>query len=227
MTLHSTFEISGLADVRARVARLGLQAKDLRRPNGSIGAEVVNRNRARLGRSVDVNGAPLASKRAAKLGLVPLGGEHRTPARSIRWGLAGGDLELYSSWIGARLAYKGGVVVPKTKKYLTIPMEARGGSESNGRAGLTLADGRSVTGRRALHYENTFFLRVNGKLFLVQKDKRKNARNWKGAGALRFLFLLVKSVRYPKNEWLGFSDADLEMAAKTYGEHMDTFEGAK
>jgi hypothetical protein len=224
VSLHSTFEINGLRDVQQRIARLGLQAKDLRRPNGFIGAEVVNRNRARLERGVDVNGRPLQSKLSDRLGLVALGGANRTPGRSIRWGISGGDLELYSSWIGARLAFRGGVVTPRVKKYLTIPLEARGGSEARGRAGLSLAEGRSVTGRRALHYDNTFFLRTNGKLFLVQKDKRTKG---KMAGSLRFLFLLVKSTRYPKNEWLGFSDADLEMAAQVYGKHMDTFEGGK
>jgi hypothetical protein len=220
MGLHSTFEINGLRDALLRIARLGLQAKDLRRPNGFIGAEMVKRNRARLDRSVDVNGRPMTSSLSKKLGLAPLGGGHGLFGKSIKWSLSGSDLELFSTFIGAGVAYRGDTIVPRVKKWLTIPLEARGGSESRGRAGLTFPEGRSVTGRRALHYENTFFLRVNGKLFLVQKDKRTKGKH---AGSLRFLFLLVKRVKYPKNEWLGFSNADLEMAAKTYGEHMDTF----
>ena len=221
MGLHSTFEISGLRDVQQRVARLGLQMKDLKRPNGFIGAEMVKRNRARLDRGVDVSGAPLASTLSKKLGVAPLGGGHGLFGKSIKWTLAGSDLELFSTFIGAGVAYRGDTIVPKVKKYLTIPLEARGGSEARGRAGLTLEDNR--TGRRALHYKDTFFLRVNGKLFLVQKDKRTG----KNADKLRFLFLLVTRMKYPKNEWLGFSGADLEMAAGVYGKHLDTFEDKK
>jgi hypothetical protein len=219
MGLQSSFEVNGLLDVQRRVAQLGLNAKDLRRPNGFIGAEVVKRNRERLGSGVDVNSRPLQSKLSQKLGLVAMGGAHGLFGRSIKWGLAGGDLELFSTFIGAGVAYRGDTITPKTKQWLTIPLEARGGAESSGRSGLTLEGNR--TGRRALHYKDTFFLRANGKLFLVQKDRRVKGEK---AGKLRFLFLLVKRVKYPKNEWLGFSKTDLEMAADVYGRHLDTFE---
>lgn len=164
---------------------------------------------------------------AKRLGLVSLGGEFGLFGRSIKAEpLAQGDgVDLYSTFIGANVAYLGKVITPKNGQYLTIPLEAKGGEFSavsaKGNflsAGLGLHDNR--TGRRASHYAGRFFLRTNGKLFIVTKDSRKSANQ-----KLRFLFLLVRSARYPKNEWLGASDDDMAMAAETYANHLDTFKG--
>ena len=209
--INGVIEVLGLRDIQERIARLGLNAKDLRRPNAFIAQELPLRNRRRLEQGVDVNGMPLKSKLAGRLGLVPLGGAHGLFGKSVHGGIDGQDVDLFSTFIGAAVAYYGKVIRPKTKQYLTIPVRARGGQSSDG--ALEVLGNR--TGRRALHYSNTFFLRRNGKLMLMQKT---------GKGSLRVLFFLVKSVRWPRNEWLGASPADLEMVADRYGQHLDTFD---
>jgi hypothetical protein len=157
---------------------------------------------------------------------VPLGGESGLFGRSIRAEpMATGDgVDLYSTFIGADVAYQGKVITPKVKQWLTIPLEAKGGEASRSETGNFLSAGLSMkdnrTWRRAEHFDNTFFMRTDGKLFLVQNDKREKGKN---ARKLRFLFLLVRSIRYPKNEWLGASNDDLVMAAEVYGAHLDTF----
>lgn len=227
---QQSVEIRGLEDIQRRIALLGERLKPgaLRRPSVEVSKQLVLSNRKRLGRGVDVEGRALSSALAKRIGLVPLGGEFGLFGRSVRAEpMSSGDgVDLYSTFIGADVAYKGKVITPKVKQFLTIPLEAKGGefSESDSgsflRAGLGIKD--NYTGRRALHYENTFFMRTDGKLFLVQNDKRKAFKN---ARKLRFLFLLVRSVRYPKNEWLGLSPGDLTEAAEIYGRHLNTFEG--
>lgn len=227
---EQSVEIRGLEDIQRRVALLGERLKpgSLRRPSVDIAKQLVISNRKRLGQGVDVGGRPLSSALAKRMGLVALGGEFGLFGRSVRAEptSSGDGIDLYSTFIGADVAYKGKVITPKVKQFLTIPLEAKGGefSESDSgrflRAGLGIKD--NYTGRRALHFENTFFMRTDGKLFLVQNDKRKA---FKGSRKLRFLFLLVRSVRYPKNEWLGIAPSDLTEAAETYGRHLDTFEG--
>jgi hypothetical protein len=233
MTLQS-IEVTGLEDIQRRIALLGERIKPggLRRPSVEIAKALVASNRARLGRGVDVHGRALRSNLAKRLGLVPLGGEYGLFGRSIRAQAiaSGGDgVDLFSTFLGANVAYQGKTITPRTKQYLTIPLEAKGGEFSRESArGNFLTAGLSLkqnwTGRRAAHFENTFFMRTDGKLFLVQNDKRKK---YSGANSrkLRFLFLLVRSVRYPKNEWLGVSDSDMAMAADIYGRHLNTFDG--
>ncbi len=207
-------EVSGLKDIQERVARLGVRAQDLRRPNAFIGAQLVLNNRRRLDAGVDVHGMPLRSKLSARMGLKPLGGAAGLFGRSVHWEIEGRDLNLFSTFIGAGVAYRGDTIVPKVKKWLTIPMRARGGEFARADRAVAVLGNR--TGRRAAHYskKTTFFLRRNGKLFLMQKEP---------GGGLRALFFLTKKVRYPKNEWLGLSASDFEMAMKKYGEHLDTF----
>lgn len=160
------------------------------------------------------------------MGLVPLGGEFGLFGRSVRAEpTASGDgVDLYSTFIGADVAYKGKVITPRVRQYLTIPIEAKGGELSESESGSFLAAGLGIkgnrTGRRAAHYDNAFFLRTDGKLFLVQNDRRKR---FSGSRKLRFLFLLVRSIRYPQNEWLGASGQDLADAAPVYASHLDTF----
>ncbi len=230
---QQSIETVGLADVQRRIARLGDRLKPgaLRRPSVDVAKRLVLSNRKRLGRGVDVHGRPLHSGLAKRLGLVPLGGEFGLFGRSIRAepSSSGDGVDLYSTFIGADVAYKGKVITPKTAQYLTIPLEAKGGESSTSESGSFLAAGLGIkdnrTGRRAGHYENTFVMRTDGKLFIVQSDKRKKFSD-ANRRKLRFLFLLVRSSRYPKNEWLGVSNDDLSMAAEVYGAHLDTFQGA-
>jgi hypothetical protein len=220
----------GLEDIQRRITALGARLKPgaLERPSTDIAKRLVISNRRRLGRGVDVNGRALNSQLARRLGLMPLGGEHGTFAQSIQaraiTGSGSDGVDLYSTFIGAKVAYYGKTITPKRSRYLTIPLEARGGefsSSASGRfmsAGLSIGD--SYTGHRARHYDNTFFMATDGKLFLVQNDKRKKF-SADGKRKLRFLFLLVKSVRYPKNEWIGVSSDDTAMAIQVYGDFLD------
>ncbi|HET7437519.1 MAG TPA: hypothetical protein VFN10_22635 [Thermoanaerobaculia bacterium] len=227
MTLQS-IETIGLADIQRRIARLGDRLKPgaLRRPSVDVAKRLVASNRKRLGRGVDVYGRPLHSEMAKRLGLIPLGGEYGRFARSVHAEpMSGGDgVDLYSTFIGADVAYQGKTITPRNAKYLTIPLEAKGGEFSQSDSGGFLSAGLSIkdnfTGRRARHYDNTFTLQTDGKLFIVQNDKRKkfNGNNEK---KLRFLFLLVRSTRYPKNVWLGAAREDQEMAATVYGAFID------
>lgn len=178
---------------------------------------------------MDVQGRPLRSGLAKRLGLVPLGGEFGLFGRSVRAEPAqqGDGVDLYSTFVGADVAYKGKTITPKVKQYLTIPIEAKGGEFSESSSGRFLSAGlhlkQNHTGRRAGHYTNTFFMRTSdGKLVLAQYDHRKRYDKQR---RLRFLFVLVRSVRYPKNEWLGVSNDDLGQAADVYGRHLDTFDG--
>jgi hypothetical protein len=231
MTQQSV-QIVGLQDIQRRIALLGdrIRPGGLRRPSVEIAKRLVASNRARLARGVDVHGRALRSNLAKRLGLAPLGGEWGRFGRSIRGEpmTSGDGVDLYSTFIGADVAYKGKTITPKVRQYLTIPLEAKGGEFSRSDSGSFLGAGLSIknnrTARRAEHFENTFFMRTDGKLFLVQNDKRKKFSG-PNSRKLRFLFLLVRSVRYPKNEWLGVSDSDSAMAAEVYGRHLDTFEG--
>lgn len=230
--IQQSVETVGLSDIQRRIARLGerLRPDSLRRPSVEIAKSLVRSNKQRLARGVDVHGRALKSGLASRLGITPLGGEFRTFGRSIKaepYG-RGDSVDLYSTFIGADVAYKGKTIRPKTKKYLTIPLEAKGGEFSRSQkgnflsAGLGLADNR--TGRRAGHFKDTFFMTKDGKLFLVQHDKRQRFSG-PNRQKLRFLFVLVRSAQYPKNEWLGVSNDDLSMAAEIYGKHLDTFTG--
>lgn len=221
--VQQSIEVRGLADIQARIARLGqrLGAGELRRPSVSIAKSLVNSNKARLARGVDVHGRPLRSAAARRRGVVPLGGAKGVFYRSVFASAftSGDGVDLYSNFIGADVAYKGKEITPKKAKYLTVPLDAKGGeSEGDGGAGLSLVANR--TGRRARQYEGTFFLETDGSLFLVQRDKRVKGDN---ARKLRFLFVLIRRMRYPQNEWLGASNDDLTKAAETYGQHLDTF----
>ena len=226
---QQSIEIVGLADVQRRIALLDqrLRPSALRQPNVDIAKRLVLSNRRRLARGVDVNGRPLRSGLAKRLGLIPLGGEHGPFSRSIRAEPIGNGVDLYSTFIGAAVAYSGKVITPRYARFLTIPIEAENDefsvSDAGGSflsAGLGIKENR--TARRARDYENTFWMRTDGKLFLVQNDKRKkfSAAN---SRKLRFLFLLVRSMRYPRNEWLGVSADDIAMAIDEYGAHLDTF----
>lgn len=224
-----SIELRGLAEIQKRVALLGDRLKPgaLRRPGVEIAKALVASNRSRLARGVDVNGRALRTGAAVRRGLKPLGGGDGLFARSVRAQpfTSGGDgVDIYSTFIGADVAYKGKEIRPKTAKYLTVPLEAKGGEGSETASGGFASAGLSLfgntTGRRARHYDNTFFLEDDGRLFIAQRDKRVKGKN---TNRIRFLFLLIRRMRYPQNEWLGASEGDMSMAAETYGRHLDTF----
>ena len=220
----------GLADLQRRIALLSDRLKPgaLRRPSVDVAKQLVLSNRRRLGRGVDVSGRPLQSDFARRLGLMPLGGEHGLFGKSIRAEpkRQGDGVDLYSTFIGAAVAYDGKVITPKHARFLTIPIEAKGGEHSMSDAGSSLAAGLGITenttARRARDYDNTFVLDANGSLFIVQKEKRKVSSEG-NRHKLRFLFLLVRQIRYPKNEWLGVSNDDSTDAIESYGSYLDTF----
>lgn len=191
-------ESSGPRDITARIKRLGVNLKDLRRPNNEIAKRIVARNRQRLARGVDVSGYALRSGLAKRLGLAPLGGADGLFGRSIHARVGSdGAIDLYSDFVGAGVAYHGKTITPKTAQFLAVPLE----------------DERDT---RAVRNKDTFLLRVNGKLFVVAREGPKSKK-------LRFLIYLTKRIRYPKNEWLGYSAADLDSATDDYAAHLDTF----
>ena len=227
---QQTITTIGLADLQRRIALLSDRLKPgaLRRPSVDIAKQLVLSNKRRLGRGVDVNGRPLQSEIARKLGLLPLGGEHGQFGKSIRAEpmRQGDGVDLYSTFLGAAVAYHGKVITPKRARFLTVPLEAKGGEFSRSDSGSFLAAGLGIkantTARRARDYENTFVLNTGGGLFIVQSDKRKTSTEG-NSRKLRFLFLLVRQVRYPKNEWLGVSNDDSTNAIEVYGGYLDTF----
>lgn len=212
--LQTHVEIAGLEDIQRRIAQLGdrFTPRMLRRPSAFVGAEMVVRTKERLGKGVDVHGMPLRSQRSKQLGLRPLGGADGSFARSVQWAIANDGVDLYSTFVGAGVAFRGDTITPKKAKYLTIPLRARGGDNARADRALTIAKNR--TGRRAAHYsrKSTFIRRTaGGKLIIFQKEP---------SGAIRALFLLVKKVRYPKNEWLGYSADDQKMAIEQFGKFI-------
>lgn len=218
MTISANAEVKvvGLEDIQRRVSRLGLQMKDLRRPSMNVAQSARLANLQRLDRGVDVHGAALRSQRAKRLGLTPLGGGSGLFGRSLRAAADSEGPELFSTFVGAGVAYRGDTIKPRHKKYLWIAARARGGESAGAGRKVDVLPNRR--GDRAAHYssKSTFVLtRQNGRLkMVVQKT---------GGGALRVLAFLVKRAKYPKNEWAGFADSDQDKALQVYGEHLDTF----
>lgn len=212
--LETHVEVMGLEPVQRAIARLGdrFTPNSLRRPAAFVGAEMVVRTKRRLGQGVDVHGMPLKSQRSRRLGLKPLGGADGDFGKSVHWAIASDGVDLYSTFVGAGVAQRGDTITPKRAKYLTIPLRARGGDNARADRALTLV--RNRTGRRAAHYlRTTTFIRrtAGGKLIIFQKEP---------SGAIRALFLLLKKVRYPKNEWLGYSADDQKMAVDQFAKFL-------
>jgi hypothetical protein len=215
-------QFAGVEDIQRRVAQIGLKAKDLRRPSMSIAQSAVLANRQRLDRGVDVHGSPLRSKRAAQLGLTPLGGGSGDFGRSLVPTADNDGPVMYSTFKGAGVAYRGDTIVPRLKKFLWVPARAKGGVFASKARAVSVIANRF--GDRSSHYRRrssaggagSFVLRrSNGRVLLVVQKI--------SGGALRVLAFLVKKVRYPKNEWAGFSDGDQNNATKVYANYLDTF----
>lgn len=188
-----------------------LRAKDTRAASAAIGEEMIVRTQRRMGAGRDIHGLPFKKSRRAEMrGGVTMGGNDHSLANSVHYQVtADGGFDWYSTHVGARVHQEGGTIVPRTKQWLTIPLRA---AEDASRGFLAIAANRR--GDRARHFKNTFFLRRNGKLFLMQRDK---------GDRLRALFLLVKKVQLAKREWFGFTRGDERMVVETYAKHIDTF----
>lgn len=211
MALIQEVRIAGLDDLRKRVQRMKLNAKDLRAPSKLAGEEMIVRTQDRMAKGLDIHGRPFKkSRRSSVLGRPTLGGSDRSMANSAHYAVAGNGLDWYSTHIGAAVHQEGKTIKPKNRKWLTIPLRAIGGN--NETAGLSMKANRS--GKRALDFKGTFFLRSRGRLFLMQKLDGKK---------LRALFLLVKSMTMKKNEWFGFTAGDEGAVGEIYLDHLDTF----
>lgn len=93
---------------------------------------------------------------------------------------------------GRRLPYAdiletGGTITARRTKYLTIPLPA------------ALTKAGVARKRRARDWPNTFVLRKNGNLYIVQKNGR--------FGTLKFLYILKKSVEIPAFQYMATTAA--------------------
>jgi hypothetical protein len=215
--IQQSVQIVGLQDLQARTAAMAkkMTPAELRRPGLNVIQSTVISNRQRLDRGVDVNGVSMHTQRAAQLGLTPLGGGSGEFGRSLHGMVEPDGPLLYSTFIGARVAYVGGTIVPKHKKFLWVPARARGGRFASPERAVDVMGNRLGDRSSSFSRKSTFVLmRQGGRLkMVVQKI---------GVGALRVLAFLMKKIRYPKEEWAGFSRADLDNAAKVYRESIDT-----
>lgn len=195
------FRVDGLRATRGFLGATAKRARDLAPALRSIGEEMLARTQSRLSSGVDVHGRPFKRSRRGGQTLWDSG----ALAASVNYELLGGTrLDLFSTALYARVHNEGLTIVPRQKKWLTIPLRAAGN-----RGTLNLRANRG--GARARHYTKTFFLRRGGRLFLMQRDR---------PGALRALFLLVKKVQMPRREWLGYGAGDERMVAETIERHV-------
>jgi hypothetical protein len=222
MALALELKSDGIPEIRERIARMRVAMKDLRAPSKLIGEEMIVRTNRRMARGLDIHGRRFRrSRRSEMLGTPTLGGADRSLARSAHYSVEAGGLVWFTDHIGADVHQSGKTIRPKSAQWLTIPLRARGGNAFD--SGLRLARENNRAGYRARDYKDTFFRRVRGKLFLFQQTSGRGEER----GGIRALFLLVKSVRMPKNEWFGFTSSDEEMVTKVYGDHLDKLGAGK
>lgn len=201
------FKVSGAGVAREFLGASADRAGDLGRPLRWIGEEMLARTQLRMRAGTDIHGRPFTpSKRVSRDGGQTLWNRGALAA-SANYSVSGDTLELFSSDVRARIHNEGGTILPKKAKWLTIPLRAVGGYGKT----TDVAASPNRSGRRARDYKNTFFRRRGNKLFLCQTTE---------SGAVRVLFLLVRSVRIPKREWLGFGADDEAMAIQKIGEYV-------
>lgn len=210
MAIAQEWRIEGLADCRDRMRRMKVRLRDTRPASANIGEEMIFRTQRRMAAGLDIHGRPFKrnGRSRSRAGVV-LGGNDRSMANSVHYSVTSGGFDWFSTHVAAHAHQTGATIVPRVKKFLTIPLRA---AEEESRGFLAITKNRR--GDRARHFKNTFFLRRNGKLFLMQRDQ---------GDRLRALFLLVKKVQLKKNEWLGFTKADDQMVVDTYAKHIDAF----
>jgi hypothetical protein len=228
------FSASGIPEVKRFLGLAAQRGRNPRRTLIDIGEEMLVRNQRRLRRGVDVNGVAFKpSRRAVRDGGQTLWGDGKLGSSlhyDVGQSAGASALDLFSSDKRARVHYEGLTITPKNAQFLTIPMRARGGIFGDGDKGGAITGNR--TGTRARHFKNAFFLRRGNRLFLMQrvgkelagekvvKVSRKSGSQRQIYDALRVLFMLVRSVKMPKREWMGFSNEDVDMAAAKLGGHV-------
>jgi hypothetical protein len=209
------FQASGIREVREFLGGAAARMRNTLPARKNVGEEMLLRTQRRLRAGVDVNGNPFKpSRRVEKFGGQTLW-DRGALGGSANYDTPGLDLELFSTSKYARVHQEGLEIKPKKGQFLTIPLRARGGIFEGAFGGVEAKANR--TGARARHFAGTFIKRFGTRLFIMQKVDAKR---------LRALFLLLRSVKMPKREWLGFGPADVEMAANKLGAHI-TDEGKK
>ena len=203
--------------MQAAIRRLGLAARDTRKPRALIGEEMLLRTAERFARGIGPDGKPWKrSRRADRSGGQTLNDSGVLASRTAYDVKGTDDLDLFSWDKRARVHQLGLPITPTDgHEFLTIPLRARGGSYEAPERAVAPRKGRD--GRRARDYgaRSTFIARVRGRLFIFQKL---------GDGAVRALFLLVRSVVMPARPFLGFSDDDLAMALRIFADFLgDSF----
>lgn len=208
--------IEGLEAVERSLGRVGRSMKDVRPASKAVGEALRNSHKRRLAAGLDIHGRPMRSAASMLSGKRPLGGPERSFGRSLAWSVGPrGDLEFFSTFKGAAVMQRGGEIRPEKAKFLTIPMRARGGAFDLGERGPIRGN---RAGKRARDYKDTFFRRVKGQLYLFQKTPSAAGHGSK----IRALFLLVRSVRMPKNEWFGLTRADDAMIETSYLDYIES-----
>jgi hypothetical protein len=218
MPVRVGHRLEGLERVEQALERVDRAMHDVRPASKDIGEALRNSHKRRLAAGLDVNGRPLHSSASLLSGGRALGGPLGRFGRSLNYAIAGdGGLEFFSTFKGAAVFQRGGEIRPGPgKKFLTIPMRAKGGAFAIKGERSSLNANRP--GARARDYKDTFFRRVRGKLYLFQKTPSAS-----GTGAkIRALFLLVRSVRMPKNEWFGLTRKDEAMIEAKYLDYIES-----
>ncbi len=212
MAILFGIRLDGGGDAGKFLGGVAARMRDPRRGLKFIGEEMLLRTHKRMRAGIDVDGRAFArSRRAEQSGGQTLF-DRGALAASVNYEANATTLDLFSSDKRARVHQEGLEIRPKKAKFLTIPLRARGGLFS----GPALDTQANRTGARASHFKNTFFLRRGRFLLLMQKT---------GDKTLRALFLLVRSIREKKREWLGYSPADQEMAGEVLGRHIEGDKG--
>lgn len=200
------FQIDGLDRAREFLAGASRRMRNPEAALRLIGEAMLVSTQRRMRAGLDVDGKPFVRSRRAESGGGQTLWDRGALVSSVNYSVRPDGLVLFSSDKRAAVHYDGRTITPKRASFLTIPLRARGGMY----AGRVVATGNR-RGDRARHYQNTFFLRRGGRLFLMQRLPGE------GRGRIRALFLLLRSVRLPRRKWLGFTRGDLEMVSQRLG----------
>jgi hypothetical protein len=207
------YKLEGSREVKHFLGQAAARARDPRPALKSAGEGMIVQTQRRMRAGLDVHGKPFARSRGAEL----RGGQTLWSrgelassvqyALTLRVGHLLSSFDLFSTDKRARVHQEGLKIVPKSAKFLTIPLRGRGGMF--GQRDVSPTSNR--TGSKARHFKNTFFLRRGANLLLMQHTGKE------GKGSLRALFLLVRSVQMKKREWLR---PDMDLIARELEQHI-------
>jgi len=222
--VQEELRVVGLREAQDAIRRLGLSAKDTRKPRALVGEEMLRRTEQRFARETGPDGKPWKkSRRTSREGGQTLSDTGTLRSRNA-YDIRGDDLDLYSWDKRARVHQLGLTIKPKDgHEFLTIPLRAPGDDFEDVTKRGRHRKGRD--GRKAQHYGKdaegrgeTWVARVRGKLFIFQST---------GHG-VRALFLLVRSVTLPARPFLGFNDDDLAMVLAIFSSYFGSaFNGSE